>query len=498
MATDFKLQDPGEGIHEAEIQDVKVEPGQEVSEEDPLFTVETDKAAVDIPSTFDGTIAEVKVEAGQRVEVGATLLTYEPAGQATDEDTAKKEDTAEKEDTEKEEDAGEEEAEAEAEATEKSSAADQEAAADQAESRREAEAPRPRKKKAPPPDAGGEEQPREKTARGADEGPVPASPSTRRLARELGVDLGAVEGSGPEGRVTADDVRAAGGKEAAGEESRADMPREGAAGAEAAGEEADGGRSPVQLPRVKAPRLPDFAEWGEIERVPLRSVRRATAERMALSWSQVAHVTHQDVADITELERFRRDHQQEVADAGGKLTLTVLVMKAVIGALREHPRFNASIDVDREEIILKKFFHLGVAVETPRGLVVPVIREADRKSITDLAVELTGVAERAREGDLSPREMTGGTFTITNPGPIGGTGFTPIINWPQVAILGVARAALQPVVVGDLEAWEVDARLRLPLALAFDHRVVDGADAAHFCARMVELLADPESLMLVT
>ncbi|MGK7312658.1 MAG: 2-oxo acid dehydrogenase subunit E2, partial [Candidatus Longimicrobiales bacterium M2_2A_002] len=313
----------------------------------------------------------------------------------------------------------------------------------------------------------------------------------------LDVDLEAVEGSGPQGRVTADDVEAAAG-ETEGE------PEEAAPEAEEAGVE--GRRAPGILgPTLveEVPSLPDFGEWGEVERTKLRSVRRTIAERMAVSWSQIPHVTHEDVADITALESLRQEHVDEVEEAGGSLTLTAFVLKAAVAALKEHPRFNASLDVAARELILKKYHHVGVAVHTERGLMVPVIRDVDRKSIRELAVELTELAERTREGDVKPGEMRGGTFTVTNPGTIGGTAFTPIINWPQVAILGTARAREVPVVeagMGD-EAGSgpsLSTRLELPLVLGFDHRVNDGADAARFVRTVVEVLEDPERLLLET
>ena len=217
---------------------------------------------------------------------------------------------------------------------------------------------------------------------------------------------------------------------------------------------------------------------------------------MARSWHRIPHVTHMDVADVTELERVRQEHREEVEERGGRLTLTALVMKAAVSALKEYPRFNASLDMDAEEIVLKRHYHFGVAIDTERGLLVPVIRDVDRKSVQELAVELTDLAERTRGGEVEPREMQGATFTITNPGPIGGTGFTPLINWPQVAILGMARARLEPVVRGDLQDHEIEARLRLPLCLGFDHRVNDGADAARFVNHLTRTLADPDSFLL--
>jgi pyruvate dehydrogenase E2 component (dihydrolipoamide acetyltransferase) len=203
------------------------------------------------------------------------------------------------------------------------------------------------------------------------------------------------------------------------------------------------------------------------------------------------------VADVTELEEFRRKHQDEIEAEGGKLTLTMFILKAAVAALKEHPRFNASLDVDKGEIILKNYYHIGVAVATERGLIVPVVRDVDRKSITELALELSDLAERTREGNVEREELSGGAFTITNVGPLGGTGFTPIVNYPQVAILGLAQARLQPVVQGDLDNYQVVPRLMLPLCLGFDHRIADGADAAHFINAIIEALESPEKLMML-
>jgi pyruvate dehydrogenase E2 component (dihydrolipoamide acetyltransferase) len=247
---------------------------------------------------------------------------------------------------------------------------------------------------------------------------------------------------------------------------------------------------------VELPPLPDFSRWGPVEHVPLQGIRRATAKQMALAWSQIPHVTHQDIADITELEAFRHRHQAAVERHGGKLSLTVLVMQAVVAALKQFPRFNASVDPEAGEIILKQYYHLGIAVDTEHGLIVPVVRDVDSKSLTELAAELTELAERTRQGKARREEMLGGTFTITNPGPIGGTAVTPIINYPEVAILGLAGARLEPVVQGDLEHFTIVPRLRLPLHLAFDHRVNDGADAARFVRTLIDILSDPESFIL--
>ena len=217
---------------------------------------------------------------------------------------------------------------------------------------------------------------------------------------------------------------------------------------------------------------------------------------MALSWSEIPQVTHEDVADITDLEKLRQDHKADIEKRGGALTLLVFAIKAAVSALKTYPRFNASLDNDAQEIILKKYFNIGIAVDTDRGLLVPVVRDADCKSMVELAKEVYELAERTRQGEVEPKDMTGGTFTITNVGPLGGTGFTPIINYPQVAILGLARARLQPVVRGTIDDFKVVPRLMLPLCVGFDHRIVDGADAARFLGEIIRLLESPENLML--
>jgi len=303
-------------------------------------------------------------------------------------------------------------------------------------------------------------------------GPVPATPSTRRLARELGVDLSRVAGTGPGGRITETDVR------------RAVEP--GAARA-VPGEVEEPGR-PVALPSVELPPLPRFEQWGSVEREPIRSVRRRTAEHMAVAWAVIPHVTHFDQADITDLEGMRRRQEAQAPD----LTLTVFLLKATALTLRAHPRFNASLDHERGELVLKRYYHLGVAVDSERGLIVPVIRDVDKKRIPELAQALAELVARTRAGKAALEDLRGGTFTITNVGRLGGTGATPIINYPEVAILGVARAREIPVV----RDRQIVPRLMLPLALSFDHRVADGADAARFMTDLVRLLEEPERLLL--
>jgi pyruvate dehydrogenase E2 component (dihydrolipoamide acetyltransferase) len=416
MAAEFKLPDLGEGIHEGEIIDVLVSVGDQVEDGQSIFVIETDKAAVEVPSPVTGAVKEIKVSPGDIVNVGEVLMTFSVEGEV-------------------------EEAE-------------------------EAKAPA---------------REMEREVKVAEEAPVPASPSTRRLARELKVDLHEVTPSGPGGRVTSEDVRAHAEKT----KGVAGVPRKPPAAAA------------VEPAAVKAAPLPDFSQWGPIERVPLRSVRRTTAKRMALAWSQIPHVTHTDTADITDLEAFRRKHKAEMEAQGGSLSLTVFALKATAAALKAYPYFNASLDVDAGEIIVKHHHHIGVAMDTDRGLIVPVIRDVDCKSITDLSKELHELAERTRDGKADIQDMAGGTFTITNIGPLGGTGFTPIINYPQVAILGMGRGRLQPIVRGDIDKFEIVPRLILPLALGFDHRVADGADAARFLNFIIEAFEDPEKLMVM-
>ncbi len=422
MAMEFKLPDLGEGIHEGEVLSVSVSVGDSVAEGDVILTVETDKAAVEIPSPITGVVAEIHVKPGQTIKVGEVMIVFSP---------------------EKGEDAGRKEEE----------------------------------KAAPPPPKPAPEK------RVSAKSPVPASPATRRLARELGVDLYKVSGSGPEGLVTAEDVRAA--AEAPEEKKMAEAPAP----------------EPEEVPRpisIDVPPLPDFSKWGAVNRVPVRSIRRATARQMSLAWSQIPHVTNQDWVDITDLEAFREKHKTQIEKKGGKLTLITFALKAAATALKTYPHFNASMDSAAGEIIVKRYFHIGVAVDTDDGLIVPVLRDVDRKSITEIAVELADLVGRTRERKTKVEELQGGTFTITNVGGRGGGGhFAPIINYPEVAILGMGKARMQPVVkTSDAGKHEIVARLMLPMVLCFDHRVVDGADAVRFMRVIIDALEDPEELFM--
>ncbi len=426
MSRSFKLPDLGEGIHEGEVLAVPVVVGQEVKEGDIILEVETDKAAVEIPSPFNGRVQEILVKPGDVVNVGDVMMTFSNGEdvQAVDEQKP---------------------AEKPASAPEAVAVA--------------AQVPAARKN-----------------------GPVPASPATRRLARELGVELHSVTPTGPAGLVTAEDVR---GFAAAGKTVEA-VP---AAAPAAAGE--------IQPGDISVPPLPDFSKWGEVERVPFRSIRRATARQMSLAWSQIPHVNSQDVIDITKLEAFRRKHKAEIEAVGGKLTITVFALKAVATALKTYPDFNATLDPKNNEIIIKHYYNVGVAVNTDKGLIVPVVKAVDRKSIKELALELTDLVQRTRDRKATLEEMQGGTFTITNAGAMGGGFFAPIINHPEVAILGMGQARMQPVVrekeKGD---YIIVPRLMMPIVLCIDHRVLDGADSIKFLKVLVQTLEDPDELLM--
>lgn len=437
MSKEFRLQDPGEGIHEAEIVDLYIQPGDKVKEGDILLDVETDKAVVEVPSPFTGTIDEVRIKKGDVSTVGDVLFTY--SGETEEKERHKKE-------------PGEPE-EAESDKT-----------------KRKVDLERDREQALH--DRVGEKEKREGKPATGPGTPIPASPATRRLARELGVALDEVRPTGDHGRVTDEDVRTA----AEGAESKR--------------------TTPVQHEVETPPAAGGFEQWGEVETVPLRGLRRKVAEHVAAAWAGVPHVTHLSLVDITDLEALRQRRKSEVEKAGGHLTTTVFAIKAAVAALKHFPRFNASLDQSGDNLVLKHYYHIGVAVDTDEGLLVPVIRDADRKDIVELAVELNALAERARAGKLELSEMRGSSFSITNPGMLGGTAFTPLINTPDAAILGLAQARLEPVVKGSPEEYTIEPRLMLPLCLAFDHRINDGADAARFALAIAEALSDPEELLL--
>jgi pyruvate dehydrogenase E2 component (dihydrolipoamide acetyltransferase) len=303
--------------------------------------------------------------------------------------------------------------------------------------------------------------------------PAPASPGVRRLAREIGVDINTVMGSGPGGRISQEDVK---------EHARRILSSVGSSGAAA-----------LAAPSRATRQLPDFAKWGEVAREPWTNVRRVTSEHLSYAWTTIPHVTQFDKADVTALDELRKKYKDQVAKAGGNLTGTAILVRVLAAAVQKFPQFNASLDPERGEIVYKKYVNIGVAVDTDRGLFVPVVRDANRKSITEIAVELQQLAQKARDRKLTVEEMSGGGMSISNLGGIGGTAFTPIVNWPEVAILGVSRSTTEPV-------WQNDKfvpRQLLPLSLSYDHRVIDGADAIRFLRWVVEAIEQPFLLSLI-
>jgi len=421
------LPDLGEGLIEAEIRAVLVHEGDVVKEDSPLLEVETDKAQVEIPSPFAGRVEKIHVHPGQTVKVGQPLVSFADGG-----------------------------------------------------------GPAASPRFAPTAAAPAVPAAQPKPVPRVDVGPVAATPSTRRLARELGIDLQAVRGTGPGGRITDDDVRASAGKppsvsktpDAPAAPARADVPA--------------GPAKPLAAVGLVPPPLPKFEQWGPVERQPLSHLRRTIAERMALSAALIPHVTHFDKADVTDLNAIVTRSFEAAKQRGITLTLTSFILKAAALALHEHPQFNASLDAAAGELILKRYCHLGIAVATDRGLIVPVIRDVDTKPVMDIARELAALAQRVRDGKAALDDLRGGTFTITNIGALGGTGAIPIINYPEVAILAVARGREEPVVRGG----QIVARMMLPITLTFDHRVADGADGARFAQAILRRLEAPETLLL--
>lgn len=432
MIKDIYIPDIGEKVESGLVVGILVSVGEMVEVDQAIIEIETDKAVVEIPSPEKGTIAELLVKVDDEVRVGQVIARIDTA----DKSITIKEETAEK--------AG---VMATAEAGEKAMPVPEGESAGPVPDR---PAPEPEAKAAAPPGKA-----------------APAAPAVRRLARELGADINRVMGTGPSGRITRDDVKGFVKKIIA---------------AAAVG--------PVREPAVIP--LPDFSRWGEVYREPMSKVRSITADTMAHAWTTIPHVTQFDRADITELEKFRKKFSRQVEEAGGKLTVTAILLKVVAAALQRFPRFNASLDMERREIIYKKYYHIAVAVETDRGLLVPVVTDVDKKSIIDLAVELTDIAERTRNKRITPDELDGGTFTISNQGGIGGTNFTPIVYWPQVAILGVSRSSVQP----KFAEGEFSPCTILPLSLSYDHRAIDGADAARFLRWVVDALEHPLLLNL--
>jgi pyruvate dehydrogenase E2 component (dihydrolipoamide acetyltransferase) len=447
VARDVKLPELGENIEEAEVISVLVEPGQTVSEGQPLLELETDKATVEVPAPFGGVVSAVRVKPGDRIKVGQAIVAFDGAG---DGGAAKEERPAPAE-------------------TPKGKPATKGRAAG-SEPRPAAPEPEPEEEaEAEPAETADDEDEAPEAAREASEqgAAVSAGPAVRKLARELGIDVAAVRPSKESGRLSLDDVK---------RHAREQL----------------GAKQRVEA-KPSVPELPDFSKFGAVERKALSGMRRTTAATMARSWQQIPHVTQFDRADITELEALRRRLGERAAAASGaKLTLTAIVLKVAASALRAFPKFGASLDIAREEVVYKQYVHIGVAVDTEYGLTVPVIRDVDQKNLLQIAAEVAALSERARHRKLGPEDLAGANFTVTNLGGLGTTYFSPIIHWPEVSVLGVGRAATEAV----HGANGFEPRLILPLSVSYDHRLIDGADAARFQRWIAEALEQPFLLAL--
>ena len=450
-ASEFTLPELGENISQGDLVRLMISPGTRVSEGQPVMELETDKAVVEVPSSVSGVVKEIKVKEGEKIKVGQVIFTLEGGAAAAPASPPAR--TAPVEHV-----SGQHGARLAFQA------------AIRAEGKTEEQALPPDQPQAAVP-AFSMPQQLGKVAGTDHRQPVAAAPHVRRLARELGVDIYEVKGSGPGGRISEDDVKA---------QAKA-MVLSAASAAQAA----------PRAGHFMQPQLPDFAKWGKIERVSMRGVRRKTAEHLAEAWNTIPHVTQHDRADITELEQLRARFAPKAEEAGGKMTVTAIALKVCAAALKVFPQFNASIDIDKEEIVYKQYINIGVAADTDRGLLVPVIRDVDKKNIVELAVELSQLSKKAREKKLAPADMEGGTFTITNLGGIGGVGFTPIVNFPEVAILGLSRSRMEPEWVQHKGGGKFEPRLILPLSLSYDHRLIDGADAARFLRWIAEAFEQP-------
>ncbi|WP_304130784.1 dihydrolipoyllysine-residue acetyltransferase [Ignavibacterium album] len=431
---DFHLPELGENIESADVVNVLVKVGDVIQKDQGIIEIETDKATIEVPSTVSGKVIEVLVKAGEKAKVGQTIIKVETG----DVSETKIVETKESEIIQEQ----------------------------------KSEETKPEFIKQPTTEVKGE-LPKLHPMEFVEQPPIlkgaaPAAPSVRRIAREIGVDINKVPGTGPGGRITMDDVKAYSKKL---HESRAEGIGIG----------------------IKAEALPDFSKFGEVKKVEMSNIRKKTAEHLSYAWATIPHVTQFDKADITNLEKTRKELSKIVEKSGAKLTVTGILVKVVVEALKKFPQFNSSIDMEKKEIIYKNYFNIGIAVDTEHGLIVPVIKDADKKSLTQISVDMNLLAEKARTKKIGLEDLQGGCFTITNLGGIGGTYFTPIVNSPEVAILGVSRSSYEPVWNGY---GTFEPRLMLPLSLSYDHRIIDGADAIRFLRFIVESLEQPLKMLL--
>lgn len=427
---EFTLPELGENIESADIIKVLVSVGDTVEVDQSVVEIETDKATVEVPVEIAGVVKEVKVKDGDKAKVGQVILVIESTGGV---------------------------------AAPKTTLAKVEAAQPPKTAPKQ-EAPKPTESA----------KPTITNVRTVDQRIVPAAPSVRRFAREIGIDIHEVKGSGPGGRISVEDVKMFSKLLNAGRD------------------QSHAGAAPGVGSLIPVEELPDFSKWGDVEPQKMSNIRRKTAEHLSYSWATIPHVTQFDKADITELEKMRKQFKAKVEAEGGKLTPTAILLKVVASALKVFPQFNSSVDMGNKEVIYKKYYNIGVAVDTDRGLLVPVLKNVDKKNIIELAIELTELSKKARDKKLSIEEMQGGTFTISNLGGIAGTYFTPVVNSPEVAILGVSRSAMEMV----FDNGEFVPKLMMPLALSYDHRIIDGADGARFTKWIIDALENPFLLSL--
>ena len=436
---EFKIPALGENISTAQITKVMIKSGDKILPDQIVLEIETDKATVEVPTEVGGIVKEVKVKDGDKVPVGSVAFTIESSELRFENELKPIE--------------------------EKSSAKIMDSTSDKTSQ------PILQKEHTHMPQTISVPKDISKVV-------VPAAPSVRRFAREIGIEISNVRGSGPGGRISIEDVKSFA------KNLNQQIQKGGMVG---------GG---VSIPKET---LPDFSKWGEIDRQPMSNIRRKTAEHLSYAWATIPHVTQFDKADITELEKLRKQFGKKVEEAGGKLTVTGILLKVIASAMKVFPQFNSSVDMEKNEIVYKKYFNLGIAVDTDRGLLVPVIRDVDKKNITEISVELNEISKKARDKKLTLEEMQGGCFTISNLGGIGGTYFTPIVNSPEVAILGVSKSSYEPVYIDGGPASPVGGfkpRLMMPLSLSYDHRIIDGADAIRFLRWVVNALENPFLLSL--
>lgn len=455
MKKEVKIPEIAENVETGIIAGILVSEGDKVKTDQSLVEIETDKATTDLPSPYEGTIEEIKVKEGDEVKVNQVIIIIETeAGEeekGEDKGKGKEEDSGEGE--ERGDDEGKDKSEEQGEGKGKGEEQEKEEDSDENEDDKKSQTEEKEEEKS------ADKTEKKEINEKQDLSDIAASPSVRRLAREKGIDITKLEGSGPGKRITADDIK-----------NFSEKPK---------------GTT------TKEPELPDFSQWGTTSDEAMTNIRKITANNVQQAWQTIPHVTQFDEADMTALEDFRKKNQDKVEKEGGKLTVTALLLKIAGFALQKFPRFNASLDTQNEKIVFKHYYNVGIAADTPRGLLVPVVRDVNSKSLTQLSVELTELAQKARNKKISPEEMQGGNFTISNLGGIGGTNFTPIVLSPQVAILGVSRAKYKQVFVDG----EFQKRLIIPLSLSYDHRVIDGADGARFLRWICEVIEDPYALL---